>query len=161
MKCSRCGVEMENNVLVCPFCGQAVSEEERVQEQYTGQQIPKREFIKLPAMKSCKSNIITCGVLLYVFGALNVVLQIAAGIFPVDGILLILLGLGIHLGRSRVCSILCVAYSVFNVIYVAMTTGRVVGWWILLVAIDAVIYTFKYHMAWNRYQKDGTLPAEK
>ena len=36
MKCGRCGSELENNALVCPFCGQAVPDEARIQEQYRG-----------------------------------------------------------------------------------------------------------------------------
>lgn len=162
MKCSKCGTELENNALVCPSCGQVVSEEDRVmQEQRAGGQVTKQEFIKLPAMKSIKSNIITCGILLYALGAINLVLQIVGGLLPVDGMILILLGLGIHLLRSRIVSILCIVYSTVNVIYMTMTTGRVAGWWILLIAIYATIYTFKYHAAWNKYQKDGILPEEK
>lgn len=161
MKCSKCGTELENNALVCPFCGQAVSEEQRAQEQYAGKKMTKQEFINLPAMKSCKGNINTCGILLYVLGALNIVLALVMTSLPIDGIVMILLGLGIHLGKSRVCSILCVVYGAFNVIYLLLETGRVSGWWILLIAIYATIYTFKYHSAWGKYQKDGTLPVEK
>lgn len=161
MKCSKCGTELESNALLCPFCGQVVSDEDRVKEQYGDKLLTKKEFLELPAMKPIKSSIVTCGIVLYILGVINIGLQIYAGIFPLDGILLILLGLGIHLGRSRVCAILCTIYGAYNVIYLIMTTGRVAGWWILLVAIYAVIYTFKYHSAWSKYQKDGTLPAEK
>lgn len=161
MKCSKCGTEFESNTLVCPFCGQVVSDEDRVKEQYGDKQLTKKEFLDLPAMKSSKSNIVTCGIVLYILGVINIGLQIFAGSFPLDGILIILFGLGIHLGKSRVCAILCTAYGVFNVVYMIATTGRVAGWWILLIAIYAVIYTFKFHSAWSKYQKDGTLPAEK
>ena len=27
MKCGKCGNELENNALICPFCGQAVPDE--------------------------------------------------------------------------------------------------------------------------------------
>lgn len=161
MKCSNCGTEFESNALVCPFCGQAVSEEARLQEQYANKKMTKEEFFKLPAMKSCKNNVNSCGIVLYVLGAINIVLQIVLGGLPIDGILMILLGLGIHLGKSRICAILCVAYGAFNVIYMMITTQSISGWWILVVAIYAVIYTFKYHSAWSKYQMDGTLPVEK
>ena len=161
MKCSKCGIELESNALICPFCGQVVSDEDRMKEQYGDKKLTKAEFLDLPAMKSCKSNIVTCGIVLYVLGVINIGLQIYLGSFPLDGIFLILFGLGIHLGKSRVCAILCTIYGVFNVIYMIATTGRVAGWWILLIAIDAIIYTFKYHSAWGKYQKDGTLPVEK
>lgn len=161
MVCSKCGAELDNNALVCPTCGQAVPDEARIQAQAGGQPLTKKEFLKLPAMKSCKSNINVCGILLYVFGGINIVLALGLGTVPIDGIILILLGLGIHLGKSRVCGLLCAAYSIFNVIYMLYTTGKAVGVWIVLIGIDAVIYTFKYHSAWNKYKKDGTLPVEK
>ena len=159
MKCSKCGTEFESSMLVCPFCGQVVSAEDRVKEQYGDKQLTKKEFLDLPAMKSSKSNIVTCGIVLDVLGVINIGLQIYAGNLPIDGILLILLGLGIHLGKSRVCAILCTAYGVFNVIYMTVTMGRFAGWWILLIAIYAIIYTFKFHNAWSKYPKDGTLPS--
>jgi len=155
MKCTKCGTELESNAQICPFCGQAVSNEEPQKP------LTKEEFMQLPAMKSCKSNVNSCGIVLYVLGALNIVLQIYMKSFPLDGILLILLGLGIHLGKSRICAVLCTIYGAFNVIYMLMTTGKVFGWWIILVAVYALIYTFRYHGAWSRYQKDGTLPVSK
>ena len=161
MKCSKCGTELENNALVCPFCGQVVSDEDRAKEKYGDKNMTKAEFLDLSAMKSCKSNIVSCGIVLYVLGVINIGLEIYSGILPLDGIFLILLGLGIHLGKSRVCAVLCTAFGVFNVIYLIMTTGRFAGWWILLAGIYAIIYTFKFHSAWSKYQKDGTLPVEK
>lgn len=161
MNCSKCGAVLENNALVCPSCGQAVSDEARIQAQAGGEPLTKKDFLKLPAMKSCKSNINACGVLLYILGAVNIALAVFMKTLPLDGILLIALGLGIHLGKSRVCAILCAAYSIFNVIYLTATTGKAGGWWIVLIGFDAVYYTFKYHSAWNKYKKDGTVPVEK
>ncbi len=161
MKCGKCGSELENNATVCPFCGQAVPEEARNQEQRKGEQMTKKEFLQLPAMKSCKSNINACGIMLYVIAAINIVVQIVNGTYSfIDAVLLLLLGLGIHLGKSRIASVLCVAYGAFNVFYLLYVTGRVSGWWVLIIAVDAVIYTFKYHSAWRKYVKNGTLPQE-
>lgn len=162
MKCSKCGSELESNAVVCPFCGQAVSDEERAQEQYSGKQMTRKEFLKLPAMKSCRSNINACGILLYVIAAFNIVLQVVLQTYSfIDAILILVLGLGIHLGKSRVASILCLIYGGFNIIYLLIVTGAVSGWWILVIAIDAVINTFKYQSAWGKYVKDGTMPKEK
>lgn len=161
MKCGKCGSELENNAIVCPFCGQVVPDEARVQEQYGDKRMTRKEFLQLPAMKSCKSNINSCGIVLYIIAAINIVIQVVGGTYSfIDAALLLLFGFGIHLGKSRVASILCTAYGAFNVFYLLYTTGRVSGWWILVVAIDAVIYTFKYHSAWNKYVKNGTLPKE-
>lgn len=159
MKCDKCGAELESNALVCPSCGQAVSEEQRMREQYGDRKLTKKEFLKLPAMKPCVTNIKTCGIAFYVIGVINIVLYLFWGEFPIDGIILILLGLGIHLGVSRVCAVLSAAYGAFNLIYVVMTSGTIGGWWVLLAAVYAVIYVFKFHKAWGRYQKDGTFPV--
>lgn len=162
MKCSKCGNELESNAVVCPFCGQAVSDEERIQEQYSGKQMTRKEFLKLPAMKTCRSNINACGILLYVIAAINVVLQVALKTYSfIDAIVILLLGLGIHLGKSRVASILTLIYGAYNIIVMLILTGSISGWWILVIAIDAVIYTFRYQGAWSKYVKDGTLPVEK
>lgn len=161
MKCSQCGQELENDALVCPFCGQAVSDEDRQQIQYGGKNLTKKEFLQLPGMKNIKTNINTSGIAMYVLGVINIALEVYMKVLPIDGILLILLGLGIHLGKSRVCALLCALYSGFNLFYTMYTTGQRSGVLILIFAIDAVIYTFKYHKAWNEYQKDGTLPVEK
>lgn len=161
MNCTKCGAELENNAVVCPTCGQVVSDEERIQAQAGGEPLTKKDFFQLPAMKTCKSNINLCGILLYVLGGINIALQIYLGSFPIDGIVLVLLGLGIHLGKSRVCAVLCAAYSIFNMLIMLYTSGQVTGWWIIVIGIDAVIYTFKYQSAWNKYKQDGTLPVEK
>ena len=161
MKCSKCGTELESNALICPFCGQVVSDEDRVKGQYGDKRLTKAEFLNLETMKSCKSNIVSCGIVLYVLGVINIGLQIYWGGLPVDGILLILFGLGIHLGKSRVCALLCTVYSAISIVYMAVITGRVTGWWVLLAGIYAIIYTFKFHSAWGKYQNDGTLPVEK
>ncbi len=161
MKCSKCGTELESNVLVCPSCGQAVSDEDRLQEQYGGKELTKKEFIQLPAMKTCKGNITGCGIAFYILGAINLALELYMHVLPLDGILLILFGLGVHLGKSRICALLSAAYSIFGLVYSVATTGQRTGYLIVIVAIDAVIYTFKYQSAWSKYKKDGTLPVEK
>ena len=161
MKCKKCGVEMDNNALICPSCGQVVSDEDRLQEQYGNKKLTKAEFQDLPEMKSYKSNIISCAVVLYVLGVINIGLYLYWKSIPIDGIILILLGLGIQFAKSRIVAILATIYGAVNTIYVTIATGRIGGWWVLLVAIYALIYTFKYQSAWTQYQKDGSLPVGK
>lgn len=161
MKCSKCGAELESNALICSFCGHVVSQEGPDPDK----PMSKKEFLNLPAMSSCRGNIISGGGAFCCFGVLNMVFQIINGHFlPVDGIIMILLGLGICLGKSRVCSILGVVYCSLNLIYLIITTGNalnVISWCVLFDTIYAAIYTIKFHSAWNRYQKDGILPVEK
>ena len=158
MKFSNCGTELDSQAVVCPFCGQAVPEESRMQGQQAGKKLTKKEFLDLPEMKNCKSNITSCGIALYILGVLNIVVQIVMKMLPLDGIFMILFGLGVHLGKSRVCALLCAAFGAVNMIYIRVTTGRNGGWLILMAGIYAVTYTFRFHSAWNKYKKDGKLP---
>ena len=159
MKCSHCGVELESNASVCPFCGQAVPDVSRMQGQNVSKKLTKKEFLDLPEMKSYKKDITSCGIVLYILGGINIVVAIMSLMLPLDGIFLILFGLGIHLGKSRVCAILCAAFGVVNSIYLGITTGKLGGWFILLTGFYAVKGIFKFHSAWNKYQKDGKLPG--
>ena len=161
MKCSKCGQELENDALVCPFCGQAVSDEDRQQAQYGDKNLTKKEFLQLPGMKSIKSNINFCGIAFDVLGVFNIIIYALAGSFPWDGLLLIVFGIIIQFVKSRVCAILSLAYAAFGIVVALLSTGQVTGYLILVVAIDAVVYTFRYHKAWNEYQTNGTLPVEK
>ena len=131
-----------------------MSDEDRLQEQYGGKELTKKEFIQLPAMKTCKGNITGCGIAFYILGAINLALELYMHVLPLDG-------LGVHLGKSRICALLSAAYSIFGLVYSVATTGQRTGYLIVIVAIDAVIYTFKYQSAWSKYKKDGTLPVEK
>ena len=73
-------------------------------------------------------------------------------------ILFVGLGLGIHLGQSRVCAILLTVYGGLNMIVSIMEKGRFGGWLFLLVGIDGIIYTFKFHKAWKQYKNTGIVP---
>jgi hypothetical protein len=74
---------------------------------------------------------------------------------------MVVLGLLIQLLQSRVAAILLAVYGVVNMIAVTIMTGRFGGWWIMVVAIWAVVYTFKFHKAWKEEKelqkfRDGT-----
>ena len=56
--------------------------------------------------------------------------------------------------QSRVASIILLVYAAINVIYLLIETGRLGGWWIAVVGIYAVIYTFKFQKAWKA-EKNG------
>lgn len=159
MRCEKCGAEINDDAILCLSCGAAVSEAKRVHMQYGGRQLTKKEFYKLPEMKANRTNINACGIMLYVLGAINIGLSVYTGDLPADGILMILLGLGIHLGKSRVCAILSLIYGAGNLVIVFLSTGRIGGWIILLIAIDAITYTFRFNKAWNQYKKSSMMPV--
>ena len=124
----------------------------------------RTEFFKSDEMSKIRKNIITCAVSAYVIAALSLALNIflldnPSGI--IDSILMVVLGLLIQLLQSRVAAIVLACYAVLNMILVSIATGRFGGWWILVVAIWSVVYTFKFHKAWKEEKevqkfRDGT-----
>lgn len=120
-----------------------------------GSQTPltKKEFYNHPNVASLKSQIRGAGIFCYFSAGLSLVF---AGSI-IDALLILGLGLGIHLGRSRVCAIILTIYSVFNMIIMILLKGTLTGWLILLAGIYGIIYTFKYQSAWAEYQKTGAI----
>ena len=115
------------------------------------------EFLKTPEMALIRKNINTCAIMGYVIAGLSLVLsfvyyQSASGIL--DAILIVVCSLLIQLLQSRVASIILMVYAVLNVVVVVIQTGRLGGWWIAVVGIYAVIYTFKFQKAWKA-EKNG------
>lgn len=120
-----------------------------------GSQAPltKKEFFKHPNVASLRSQIIGAGIFCYISAGLSLVFADSI----IDALLILGLGLGIHLGRSRVCAIILTVYSVFNMIIMILLEGTLTGWLILLAGIYAIIYTFKYQSAWAEYKKTGVI----
>ena len=121
----------------------------------------KEEFSKHPNIASVRSQIKSAGIICYVVAGISLAVSvIMSGIWGVVGVmldvlLLIGLGLGVQLGRSRVCAIILTVYGAFNTIIVTLQNGTLGGWWVLLAGIYATIYTFKFQSAWEEYQKTG------
>lgn len=120
----------------------------------------KDQFYKHPNIASVRSQIRSAGIICYVVAGITLVLSTLGG-NPfgalLDVLLIVGLGLGIQLGKSRVCAIILTVYGALNTIMVTLQQGRIGGWWILLAGIYAVIYTFKYQSAWVEYQKTGNV----
>ena len=113
------------------------------------------EFLKTPEMALIRKNINTCAIMGYVIAGLSLVLsfvyyQSASGIL--DAILIVVCSLLIQLLQSRVASIILLVYAAINVIYLLIETGRLGGWWIAVVGIYAIIYTFKFQKAWKEHK---------
>ena len=164
MKCVACGTELEEGALLCPHCGRVVEAADVVKQKAAAGQLTKKEFYKLPGMKSCRSNIICCAIVLYICaaGTILVALFLQGEMMAslLDGILLLGLGLWLQFGKSRVCAIITLLYGIANVAIVAMQTGNIQGWWIPLAGAWAISYTFKFHKLWKKYLKEGEVPKE-
>lgn len=128
----------------------------------------RREFLKSPEMDKIRKNIYSCAIAGYIIAVLSLLVNILllgnyVGIL--DTITMVVLSLLIHLLQSRVAAILLSIYGVINMIAVTIEYGRFGGWWIALVGIYAVIYTFKFHKAWKEEKelqkfRDGTYKVD-
>lgn len=182
MICEKCGQWIEDGSKVCTNCGnpvnvsnaQGAGNAANAQGQpgvgavntvpgaaangmggYAAQPMTKAEFYKHPNVSYARTQIRAAAIISYVVAGISLVLG-GIGLI-IDALLIVGLGLGIQLGRSRVCSVILTVYGVWNTIYITVTTGRLGGWWILLAGIYAVIYTFKYQGAWAEYLKTGVV----
>jgi len=162
MKCVACGTELETGALLCPNCGRVVDSADVARQKAAAGQLTKKEFYALPGMKSCRNNIRTCAILLYISAGVtilaSVLLQGVITTSLIDGILILALGLWLQFGKSRVCAIITLLYGIAGTAIVALQTGQIQGWWIPLAGAWAISYTFKFHKLWNKYKKDGVLP---
>ncbi|MBR5358337.1 MAG: hypothetical protein IK128_03885 [Clostridiales bacterium] len=124
----------------------------------------RREFYKSDEMAQVRKNIRVCAISAYVIAALSLLVNLLLLDNPtgiLDSITMVVLGLLIQLLQSRVAAILLAIYGVVNMIAVTIMTGKFGGWWIMVVAIWAVVYTFKFHKAWKEEKelqkfRDGT-----
>lgn len=131
---------------------------------WSGYQEPglkRMAFYKHPNVSSLRKQIAGCGIAMYILAALNFVIYAISGDI-ISGIVAVVifvgLGLGVHLGQSRVCALLLTAYGIFNTVVSYMMTGSFSGWLFLVVGIYGIIYTFKFHKAWKQYKKTGIIP---
>jgi tetrahydromethanopterin S-methyltransferase subunit E len=112
------------------------------------------EFYKNYAAKAIKGNITAAGVLSYITAAITLILSLAVMNDPfllIDCLLVLGLGLGVHLGRSRVCAVLLMAYAAYNTIFFLITSGMVSGWLIIIAGICALAGTFTFEKAWKQF----------
>ena len=117
------------------------------------QGMSKHDFYHSPLCKKYRGNIIASSVInLLLIAFLHNYTSL------IDAAIMLGLGLAIHLAQSRVCSILLCVYGVINTIFVFLSSGEFGGWLILVAAIYAIVATFQYQGAWNKYNRNGQIP---
>ena len=112
----------------------------------------RREFYKSSEMDSTRKNINGCAIAGYIVAALSLVANLflldnPSGI--IDTILIVILSILVQTIQSRVAAVILCVYGVTNMIVITLATGRLGGWWILIIGIFAAIHTFKFHKAWK------------
>ncbi len=125
--------------------------------------LTKKEFFKHENLSNISDNIKGAAFTLYFCGAITLIVMIISGnmLSILDVLLIIGFALGVHFLQSRACAILMLVYALFNVFVAYLNTGKFGGYLPLIGAIYAVTYTFKFHKAWKKYKKDGTMPEEQ
>ena len=174
MKCMHCGTEFADGMMNCPSCGAPASPygQPGMQGQpyapgagYASPNLTKKEFLKHPNLKTCKGGILSAAVFAYICAVISLIYNffISGGGFTtlIDFAIMVGLGLGIQLAQSRACAIVLLVYSIINMIISIVILGQAGGYLILIVAIDAVIFTFRFQKAWKEYQSTGVIPVTK
>lgn len=117
-----------------------------------------KDFYKNYCSSTTKKNINGAAIALYICSGFTLVVSIAAIAFgldifagALDAIVMLCLALGIHIGKSRVCSVIVLVYSIINLMFSMATTGRPSGWLIIIAGIYATIYTLKAHKEYKEY----------
>lgn len=182
MICQSCGRANEQGAKFCKSCGAPLESNVNVQQSNTVQyqqnnvgyqqydmsgnmntgttRMTKEEFNQCANIKSIIKNITVAAIITYVVGFITLITNVIIGgnIFGLlDVIIVIGLGVGIHIAKSRACSIALLVYSFVNMIYMIILAGMPGGWLIIVCGIYATIYTFKYQNTWERYKQTGQL----
>lgn len=165
MICKSCGRANEQGAKFCKSCGAPleggvdVQQNNKVgyQQKNMGYQqydmsgnmnfgttrMTKEEFNQCANIKTIIKNITIAAIITYVIGAISLITNVILGgnIFGLlDVIIVIGLGVGVHVAKSRACAVVLLVYSVFNMIYMLLLAGMPGGWLILVCGIYATIY---------------------
>ena len=118
----------------------------------------RMEFFKSRQMSAVRNNITTCAVLGYVLAGLTLYFNVIKdqNYFALADVLFLLVcSLLIHFLQSRVAAIVFAAYAAFTVIYTSTSNGKLSGWWVVLIAVYAIIFTFRFQKAWAAEKADN------
>ncbi len=176
--CTNCGVPLQNaNQKYCPNCGSDLFAESN----QAGNQTPPAPAAFDPAAQIKKhspdfaplgldratffkkysagrQNCVAAAVLGYICAGSTIVLALTNWIDFIniysllDVIIILTLSLLIHLLRSRIASVLMLAYAAFNTVSMLLSVGEFAGWLGVVAGILAVVGSFQCVKEWKAYQ---------
>lgn len=114
-----------------------------------------KEFLKLPENKNLNRQITVAAIICYI-SALATLGIMAAAEQPgmiLDAIVVFVLGLLIHLTKSKVCAIILLAFAVINTIIILISAQQFGGWLLLIAGACSVSATFRLDKLWKAYQQ--------
>lgn len=104
-----------------------------------------------------RQNCVAAAILCYISAGITTVLALTSivdyiNIYAfIDVFVILALSLLIHLLRSRVASVLLLAYALYNMVVMIISTGQFSGWWLLIAGVFAVIGSFQCVKEWKAY----------
>ena len=163
MICKSCGRANEQGAKFCKSCGAPleggvdVQQNNKVgyQQKNMGYQqydmsgnmnfgttrMTKEEFNQCANIKTIIKNITIAAIITYVIGAISLITNVILGgnIFGLlDVIIVIGLGVGVHVAKSRACAVVLLVYSVFNMIYMLFACRH--AWWMAYISMRYICY---------------------
>lgn len=126
--------------------------------------LAREQFDQHPLVQKYCKNIRASAIVMYVCAGITLLANVVAAqniAGLLDVAILVGLGLGVHLARSRVCAYITLAYGVFNLIYMLVEYHIPGGYLVILGAVCAVGATSQYWKAWKNYQQTGQFPVGK
>lgn len=164
MECRNCGKPLEDGLQVCPNCGTVAEELREMTGDSAWEGIPRtpgnrnltmKEFFNHQVMRKHRDYLWIAAIGIYFIAFSNLFMD-AFAVVDLAGILsdLIVLGLGLgmHLGKSRVCAVLLTISAVLSI-------GSAISVWLTMICIIGTVQTFEMKAAWNTYQQKGDYPG--
>ena len=70
-------------------------------------------------------------------------------------VIMICLGLGIYIFKSRACAVAGLSFSIINFLYSLLASHQIKMYWTIIAFGYAVVATFSYASAWKYYEEKG------
>lgn len=150
MICPKCSANIPDDSVTCAYCGSPVAAAPEIVEAPVAK-VGREEFFKSVCSEKVRKEIKAAIIILYVCAGITLVMELLAGIFPLDALILAGLAFWIQKTKSKASAIVAVAYSAINVIFMLVAAGQFGGWLILVAACGALVYVLKGEKEWQEY----------
>ena len=115
----------------------------------------KKEFIKTYEDGALVKSIRVAAILCYVCAGITAAAAVFSNFYGlIDACLLLGLALGMHIGKSKVCAILILILSVFEVVFAIIVTHTFSGWLWVVAGILAVSAFSKADKEYKKYTSE-------
>ncbi|SFU99928.1 zinc ribbon domain-containing protein [Butyrivibrio sp. INlla21] len=189
MKCNVCGMENSPGASFCVNCGQPLMGDDMVVEQpvevvnnvgafsgnepvgnpevvYTGAEktigpmMTKKELFDMPEFNQANSTINGWTIFLIIMGVINTIYELSIAFVPIDGILMLVLGIVLRKTKSLGAAIGVLILGIISLVVGIYTTGRPVG--LLYVIGGAILCSVasKLKNSYNKYLETGEISFE-